>query len=424
MKRQVVVIGAGPGGSSAAYYHAKKGLDVLLVDKESFPREKVCGDAWQSSLYPIFREMGIFEEMESHVTGDVTHIQMIGPDEVDILFSVEAAEWTIPRRIGDDIVRRAAIKAGADWMEGFEATELVIRRGQVTGVKGIYNNQEMQIDADIVIVANGSHSLLGRQVGIFNNDPAKYMFAIRGYWTGLEGMVPGTCAWIYDPDFMPVVDQELYEKHFYQPGWCACYRDHTTASIGFCLSEGLLRAHGMSMDEYFNNWLTKSKFAKEHLSHAKCVDGMKGWRLPTMDKIQKNYVNGAMFLGDVASNPDPCYYYGISPAMWGGKISADVSEKAFAAGDFTESTLKELYEKLSGMYDEQWAQYTMIRKSIVGVKENALELIRYGKSLPGYDEGKVYFGATFSSFMQQVLKKNATMAFGTHFKKEVEEKSE
>ena len=144
IKRTALVVGAGPGGSSAAFYHAKKGFDVLLLDKESFPREKVCGDAWQSSLYPIFHEMEIYDEMEAHVTGDVKHIQLVGPDEDEFLFDVEAAEWTIPRRIGDDIVRRAALKAGADWMEGFEATELVLRHGTVTGVKGIYNNEEMQ----------------------------------------------------------------------------------------------------------------------------------------------------------------------------------------------------------------------------------------------------------------------------------------
>lgn len=419
MKRQVVVIGAGPGGSSAAFYHAQKGFDVLLVDKESFPREKVCGDAWQSSLYPLLKEMGVYEEMAAEVHSSVERIQLIGPDEEEAIMMAEASEWVIPRRIGDDIIRRAAIRAGADFMEGFEATELIIRKGYVKGVKGIYNNEEMTIEADMVIVANGSHSMLGRQVGIFNNDPKRVMVAMRGYWEGVEGLEPGTCAWIYDPDFMPVVDQEAYEKNFFMPGWCnGLNKECTKATIGFGISEALLRAHGMSLNEYFETWLKKSKFAQEHLSHAHCVDGMKGWRLPTMDKIQKNYCNGAMFLGDVSSSPDPCYYYGISPAMWGGKISADVTEKAFATGDFSENTLKELHEKMGEIYDEQWANYAMIRENIVGVRQNSIDLIKFAKQQPGYDERKVYYGATFSQFMKDVLNKNASMAFGTHFKNE------
>ena len=65
MKRQVIVVGAGPAGSSAAFYCAKHGLDVLLIDKESWPRDKVCGDGWLPSLKPIFEDMGIYEEMKS-----------------------------------------------------------------------------------------------------------------------------------------------------------------------------------------------------------------------------------------------------------------------------------------------------------------------------------------------------------------------
>lgn len=89
MKRQVVVIGAGPGGSSAAFYLAKKGLDVLLVDKETFPREKVCGDAYQSSLYPIFKEMGIYEEMEQNIEINVKKIRQFGPGEEEVEFFAE-----------------------------------------------------------------------------------------------------------------------------------------------------------------------------------------------------------------------------------------------------------------------------------------------------------------------------------------------
>lgn len=175
MKRQVIVIGAGPGGSSAAFYLAKKGLDVLLVDKETWPREKVCGDNWQNSVTPLLKEMGILEEVEANKQSELQMITMVGPDEESVNFKVENAELLIPRRIGDDIIRRAALRAGADFLEGYEAMELIISRGQVKGVKGYYNNKPMDIEADLVVIANGSHSILARQIGIFNNDPATYV---------------------------------------------------------------------------------------------------------------------------------------------------------------------------------------------------------------------------------------------------------
>lgn len=417
MKRQVVVVGAGPGGSSAAFYLAKKGLDVLLVDKESFPREKVCGDAYQSTLYPIFREMGIYEEMEANINGDVNIIRHFGPGEEEVDYLVEASEWTIPRRIGDDIIRRAALKGGADWMEGFEATELIIKKGVVKGVKGICNNTEMTIEADLTVVANGSHSMLGRQVGIFNNSPKNVLFACRAYVDGLENLESGVCAWIYDPDWMPVVDKELLEENYFQPMWLASYRDSSKGSFGCCVSENMLRAHGMSLDEYVDYYLKHSVVGNRYMKNARFVDGLKGWRLPNAGTIQKNYCAGAFFIGDVASNPDPCYYYGVSPAMWGGKLCADVAEKAFAMNDFSEDVLKEFFEKLSEMYNPQWQNYVMIYENIVSKREVSRNLIKYAQEKKAR-EGEIYFGATFSEYMQQVLMQNASMAFGKHFETE------
>ena len=411
MKRQVVVIGAGPGGSSAAFYMAKKGLDVLLVDKESFPREKICGNAYQSSLYPIFREMGIYEEMEEQVQYFLKRIRQFGPGEEDVTFKAESGEWIIPRRIGDDIIRRAALRAGAEWLEGFEGTELIIKKGQVKGVKGLYNNEEMVIEADITIIANGSHSILARQLGIFNNNPERVLYAIRGSWHNVKNMEPGTSCWIYDPDWMPVVDQELVDKNFYQPMWIGTIgEDGTQASVGCCVSEDLLRGHGMSIDEYFNYWLEHSKPAKMFLEDAYCVDGMKGWRLPCCDKIEKNYAAGAMVIGDAASAPDPCYYYGVSPAMYGGKFAADIAEEAIAENDFSEEKLSEFHRRLGEMYDPIWAQYAAIRKNIVGDREVARDLILKSKARPEYPD--IYYGKCFSEYMQEVFNSKAKMQFG------------
>lgn len=412
MKRQVVVVGAGPGGSSAAYYMAKKGLDVVLVDKETFPREKVCGDAYQASLYPIFKEMGIYEEMEANIETDVKIIRQFGPGEEEMEFKAEHSEWCIPRRIGDDIIRRAALREGADWLEGFDAQELIMRKGKVKGVRGIYDGHEMDIEADLTVIANGSHSMLGRQLGNFNNDPSLYMFAIRGYWDNVENMVPGTSCWIYDPDWMPVVDQKLVNENFFMPLWVTTIdKEGKKASVGCCVSENLLRGHGMSLDEYFNYWKEHSKPGQMFLKNAVCVDGMKGWRLPCSNKIGKNYAAGALVIGDAASSPDPCYYYGVSPAMYGGKFAADIAVEAFAAGDFSEERLSEFQKRLGEMYDPIWAQYSAIRKSIVGDRERARRLIVESRNRPEYPD--IYYGQCFSEYMKKVFNNDAKMSFGT-----------
>ena len=64
MKRQAIVVGAGPGGSTAAFYLAKAGIDVVLLDKETWPRDKMCGGVYLPSILPILEEMGALEEMK------------------------------------------------------------------------------------------------------------------------------------------------------------------------------------------------------------------------------------------------------------------------------------------------------------------------------------------------------------------------
>ena len=59
IKRTALVVGAGPGGSTAAYYLAKNGVDVLFVDKETWPRDKICGGVYVPALYPMLKEMGV-----------------------------------------------------------------------------------------------------------------------------------------------------------------------------------------------------------------------------------------------------------------------------------------------------------------------------------------------------------------------------
>ena len=223
---------------------------------------------------------------------------------------------------------------------------------------------------------------------------------------------PGTTCWVYDPEWMPVVDQALADEHFFQPIWVTSIDDTgTRASVGCCVSEGLLRAHGMSLDEYFNTWLERSKPGQLFLKGARCVDGMKGWRLPCCNEIGKNYAAGAMVIGDAASAPDPCYYYGVSPAMYGGKFCAEIAAEAFAENDFSEAKLSEFQKRLGEMYNPIWAQYAAIRKMIVGNREVARDLILTSRAKPEYPD--IYYGACFSEDMAKVFHSDAKMSFGS-----------
>ena len=152
---KVLVVGAGPAGSAAAFYLAQAGIDVLLVDKEQWPRDKVCGDGQMFHSWYIYEEMGIMEEARE--AGTMLYgMKSSDVDERLVSFRSDKEYAMGTRRyVIDDIIRRAAVREGARFIENFDVRDLIIRHGKVIGVKAFYKGQMIEEYADLVILANG-----------------------------------------------------------------------------------------------------------------------------------------------------------------------------------------------------------------------------------------------------------------------------
>lgn len=403
MKRQVVVVGAGPAGSSAAFYIAKKGIDVLLVDKETWPRDKVCGDGWLPTLFPMFKEMGIQEEMEAAhvrgVAGGKKEIWIASPNEEIAKFDASgpSAMLTIPRRIGDDIVRRAAVRGGAEFWDNFDATELIIKRGVVKGVKGYHRNEEVTIEADAVVIANGSHSMLGRQIGIFNEDPSLSMFALRGYFDNAD-IPDNTVIQFYLPESTP--NYEKARKSM-SCGWVGQRWHPGGCGLGMILPIETLQALDMSLEEVYHWWIKNSKVAQTYMKNAVLKEELKSWRLVGCTKAEKNYAAGALVIGDAASQAECAHFYGIGTGMIAGKIAADVLEDILDRGDFTEEAFSVFHKLVSDRLNPEYDFYAKFRENVHFDIENVNKLNAYAMALPNYPMNR--YNDVMRVFMEEKL---------------------
>lgn len=389
MKRQVVVVGAGPSGSSAAFYCAKRGMDVVLLDKETWPRDKVCGDGWLQSLKPILTDMGIYEEMKSlnTVSGGNDFI-LASPNGDCVEYKMSEHEdnggeglWVIPRRIGDDVVRRAAVRAGAEMMENFDATELVIKRGRVCGVKGYYRNEPMEIEADAVIVANGSHSMLGRQVGIFNEDPSLSMFAARGYFRNLPpALKPGSVFQFYLPETIPGYDKAKKSMSF---AWITAQDEPGCGTLGMVIPIETIEALDMSLQEVYEWIINNVPNVKKYFEGAELVDELKGWRLLGSTEVRKNYVRGAFFIGDACSQAECAHFYGIPAGMISGRSAAELLDDIFTTGDDSEESWARFYQIISDKLNPQYEFYSAFRNLVHKDINNVNRMNEYAKTFPG-----------------------------------------
>lgn len=399
MKRKVVVVGAGPGGSSAAFYLAKAGADVLLVDKETWPRDKPCGDSYLGSLYPIFEDMGIMEEMQANVSCVPTCMRIIDQKEKTYDFDVDP--WMIiPRRFGDDIIRRAAVKAGADFMENFDVTELIIKRGQVKGIRGYYNNEPMEVECDAVVVANGSHSMLTRQLGGFVEDKDYINYAWRGYFKGVEGMKQGRVEEVYFPDALP------------NPTWsalcflwvCPMYPDKEEegyASLGMTIPERALDEADMTMEQLFDWWCKNSKWGQIHMKNAVQLDKMRCMRLPSSTKLQKSYAAGAIMIGDAANAAECAFDYGIPSAMYGGQIAAKVIMDCIEKDDFSEEAMSAYQPLAEEALNDGLVQNDFFRNVLLAKKDVMTDYVSWAEKQPGYPN--ISFQGTAMRYIMEIL---------------------
>jgi menaquinone-9 beta-reductase len=153
----VLVVGAGPAGSAAAQILAKAGLDVVLIDQRSFPREKVCGDGLIPDAHAALAKLGVLDEVMSRAQA-AGHVACIGPRGGRI--DVPGKLAVLPRRELDDIVCRAAVRAGARMHAPVHFdTPLLDANGRVCGARVLPAQQSRdyrEIRADWVVLATGA----------------------------------------------------------------------------------------------------------------------------------------------------------------------------------------------------------------------------------------------------------------------------
>jgi flavin-dependent dehydrogenase len=180
----VIIVGAGPAGSTAACYLGLQGLRVALVDKKTFPRPKPCGDAWCAGALKILSELGILTQMEQDgVCHPVTRGGLISPFGYECI-NTEGSKYgevtgcktyAIKRHIADHyLVKKASSYESVALFESREVINAVYNESKAADETGFYtveikdSSSELkgELQATFVLICDGSTSYLGQKLGI------------------------------------------------------------------------------------------------------------------------------------------------------------------------------------------------------------------------------------------------------------------
>ncbi|MFN2602989.1 MAG: NAD(P)/FAD-dependent oxidoreductase [Gemmatimonadaceae bacterium] len=312
---QVIVVGGGPAGSSASYYLARAGLDVLILDRARFPRDKPCSEYLSPQASRILQAMGALDEIERSGAAQLTGMRVHAPNGDTIHGEFAAAHGyrgfrdrglALRRTVLDTILLDRARIAGARVEEGCRVTDVVRNeRGRVTGVVVSSNGASRMMNADLLIGADGLRSVIGRRLGLIRTSRWPKRIALVTHYRNIRGI------------------GQYGEMHVDREGYFG-FADVGNGLTNVAVVVPVSRAAEVAADrtEFLESWIAERPQIAELFSGAERVDPVRATG-PFASAAKRAWTPGAALVGDAADFFDPFTGEGIYTALRGGELLAD-----------------------------------------------------------------------------------------------------
>jgi geranylgeranyl reductase family protein len=335
----VIVVGAGPGGSATAAYLAMAGLDVLLLEKTAFPREKVCGDGLTPRAVrelitlgiPTPEEDGWIKNHGLRIIGGGMRLELPWPD----LASFPPYGLVRTRQDFDDILAKHAVKHGARLRESTNVTGPILdeRTGAIIGVTAKAMDADgrdagsplLRFRAPLVVAADGNSSRLSLSMNRPQRDDRPMGVAVRTYYTSPR----------HDDDYLESW-LELWSndaqtgRRVLLPGygWIFGVGDGTS-NVGLGILNTSAAFGKVDYKDVLKRWV--DTLPEEWTYNDDTMTSpVRGAALPMGFNRQPLYAQGLLLVGDAGGMVNPFNGEGIAYAMESGRLAAEVIAQAFA----------------------------------------------------------------------------------------------
>ncbi len=325
----VVVVGAGPAGASTAYHLAALGVDVAVLEKSTFPRDKICGDGLTPAAVHELVLMGMDTAGWMRNRGLTVHgggrtIQLEWPDSK----SLPGYGMTRARMQLDHELIAHAVRAGARLYEGCTVTGAITDAdGRVVGVsvrtgKGAAA-QEITVRAKLVVEAGGVSARLATSLGLSTNERRPMGVAARTYFRSPradeEWMVSHLELWSGEPE-----KSELLPGY----GWIFPMGDGTV-NVGLGSVSSTAHATALPYKKVFTEW-TSHLPEEWGFTPENQVAPLRSAALPMSLNRKPHYVEGLVVVGDAGGMVSPFNGEGIAPALKAGRLAAQAMAQGLA----------------------------------------------------------------------------------------------
>jgi len=385
----IVIVGAGPGGSACAKSAAENGARVLLVEKrKEIGAPKRCGEGLSLAAFKRIDLKPEGEWLKQSIKG--AFVYSPSGKRVAAYYPNEAG-YVIERKIFDKWLAEQASYAGAKVLAGTRATSLVKEGGKITGIKIKDNEGETEVEAKLIVAADGVESLVARWAGL------KTTHALADTCSGAQFEMSNVD--LEDPHML-----EMYMGNEIAPGgyiWVFPKGDKV-ANVGIGTRHKF--AKGKTAYQYLKEFVD----SHPNLSKGSILEVNTGC-IPVGGPMSGIVADNLMVIGDAAHQVNAIHGGGIGEAIRAGQIAGEVASKCVKSGDCSAAVLKEYETKWYEERGNRLAKLVKLRAVVEELKDKELDYL--ADQLSGEDIIGLAGAKGYAKFAKILAKKPSLLRF-------------
>lgn len=347
----IIIVGAGPAGCACALMLAQKQIPVTLLEKATFPRDKICGDALSpdvmNQLKQISEELAkTFFTLEDKfpiyggwiITSDAQSLKIPLVHKHKQLNA-----YICPRMIFDNFLFEEVSKNDhITVVQNCQVNDIVRKEHNIilNTSKGIYQ-------ADMLIGADGAQSVVARYLQARKLDKKNYCAGLRVYYEHVSGF--------YEKNYV-----ELFFFNDTMPGYLWIFpMNDGKANVGIGMLSSHISQKKINLKVVLQKLIETHPQLKDRFKNAKALESIKGFGLPLGSKKRRLSGDRYVLTGDAASLIDPFSGEGIGNAIRSGRVAADHVQDCIAAGDYSADFNKQYDDEI---YRRMWSELNISRR--------------------------------------------------------------
>jgi flavin-dependent dehydrogenase len=340
----VIVMGGGPAGSSAASMLAREGRQVILFEKEVFPRHHI-GESLMTDTYWTFRRMGLLEKLRESPFVRKYSVQFAnaaGKESRPFYFfeavhHESAVTWQVTRAKFDELLINHAAESGATVHQGVLVKQVLFEGDRAVGVEvQMPDGSREQFFAKVVVDATGQMAMLSNKFRWRVRDPKLKKAVLYSYWKNAHR----------EPDLNGGATLVLRTEHGSGGWFWYIPLDDGITSVGIVADpDYLLKGRGQDLAKIYNEEIEKCEPCRRRVAGGERVDKIYSI-LDYSYRSKHSAGNGFIIIGDAYGFLDPIYSSGVLLALKMAELATDAIHDAFNHNDFSAARLGQYQAKL------------------------------------------------------------------------------